>query len=230
MRPYREPGAAADGLARTIGSVMRTIRRGCEHEIDIRKSRFICALARVGGEDEARAFIAERRRLHWNATHNCTAYVLGEEGQIQRSSDDGEPGGTAGVPMLEVLRQRGITDTVAVVTRYFGGIKLGAGGLIRAYGNAVSAALDQVGLLERRALPVVTVLADYQQAGRLESDLRDSRHRVLAVRYETDVQVDVALDGMAPPEFEAWVAEVTAGQAVCEERGVMTVETEVAPG
>ncbi|TDQ54943.1 YigZ family protein [Actinorugispora endophytica] len=208
---------------------MRTIRRDGEHELDIRKSRFLCALARVTDEDAARAFIAERRRLHWNATHNCTAYVLGGDGRVQRSSDDGEPSGTAGVPMLEVLRHRGITDTVAVVTRYFGGIKLGAGGLIRAYGNAVAAAVDEVGLLERRSLPVVTVLADYQWAGRLESDLRDSRHRVLDVRYEADVQVDVALDGLAPAEFGAWVAELTGGRAVCEEQDDMTVEVEIAP-
>ncbi|GAA3969418.1 YigZ family protein [Thermobifida alba] len=206
---------------------MRTIRRGGEHQIDIKKSRFICALARVADEDEARAFIAERRRLHWNATHNCTAYVLGEDGGVQRSSDDGEPAGTAGVPMLEVLRHRGLTDTVAVVTRYFGGIKLGAGGLIRAYGSAVSAAVDAVGVLERRSLPVMTVLADYQQAGRLESDLRESPHRVLDVRYGADVEVDVALDGTDPAEFAAWVAEITAGQALCEPQGVTTVEVEV---
>ncbi|MDD6793008.1 MAG: YigZ family protein [Thermobifida fusca] len=206
---------------------MRTIRRGGEHQIEIKKSRFICALARVSSEDEAREFIAERRKLHWNATHNCTASIVGEDGRIQRSSDDGEPAGTAGVPMLEVLRHRGLTDTAAVVTRYFGGIKLGAGGLIRAYGSAVAAAIDEVGILERRSLPVVTVLADYQQAGRLESDLRESPHRVVDVRYGADVEIDVALYGTDPADFTAWVAEITAGQALCELQGKTTVEVEV---
>ncbi|GAB3206753.1 YigZ family protein [Marinactinospora thermotolerans] len=205
---------------------MRTIRRGGEHELDIRKSRFICALARVGDEDEARAFIAERRKLHWNANHNCTAYVIGPDGRIQRSSDDGEPSGTAGVPMLEVLRHRELTDTVAVVTRYFGGIKLGAGGLIRAYGNSVSAAVDALGVLERRTLLVVAVVADYLRAGRLESELRASRHTVLDVHYGTDVQIDVALPETELAEFEAWLAETSAGEALCEVQGTTVVEVE----
>lgn len=224
-RPYR--ACWGRDAAHTIEGGMRTIRRGGEHQIEIKKSRFICALARVSSEDEAREFIAERRKLHWNATHNCTAYIVGEDGRIQRSSDDGEPAGTAGVPMLEVLRHRGLTDTAAVVTRYFGGIKLGAGGLIRAYGSAVAAAIDEVGILERRSLPVVTVLADYQQAGRLESDLRESPHRVVDVRYGADVEIDVALYGTDPADFTAWVAEITAGQALCELQGKTTVEVEV---
>src|SRR5690606_20328749 len=223
-RPYRAP--AACGAARTIGSGMRTIRRGGEHQIDIKKSRFICALARVADEDEARAFIAERRRLHWNAAHNCTAYVLGPDGEVQRSSDDGEPSGTAGVPMLEVLRHREITDAVAVVTRYFGGIKLGAGGLIRAYGGAVSAAVDELGLLERRRLLVVAVMADYLHAGRLESDLRSSPYPVRSVEYGADVRIDVALPEGGLAEFEAWLAEATAGQAVSEVVGTAEVEVE----
>ncbi|RCV57276.1 YigZ family protein [Marinitenerispora sediminis] len=205
---------------------MRTIRRGGECETEVRRSRFVCALARVADEDEARAFIAERRRLHWNATHNCTAYVVGPDGRVRRSSDDGEPSGTAGVPMLEVLRHRGVTDTAAVVTRYFGGVKLGAGGLIRAYGGAVSAALDAVGVVERRTLPVVAVMADYLHAGRLENDLRASRHRVLAVEYGSDVQLDVVLAEDDLPAFEAWLAEATGGEALCEARGSTTVEVE----
>src|SRR5699024_2529823 len=111
---------------------MRTIRRVGEYEIEIKKWRYLCAMERVDSEEAARAFINERRKEHWNATHNCTAYVLGEDGTVQRSSDDGEPGGTAGVSMLEVLRHRGLTDTVAVVTRYFGVLKLGAGRLLTA--------------------------------------------------------------------------------------------------
>ncbi|WP_046470460.1 YigZ family protein [Allosalinactinospora lopnorensis] len=207
---------------------MRTIKRGGEYELDIRKSRFVCALARVADEEEARAFIAERRRLHWNATHNCTAYVLGSNGDAQRCNDDGEPAGTAGVPMLEVLRRRRITGAVAVVSRYFGGVKLGAGGLVRAYGNAVSAAVGDVGVLERRVLLVVTVIADYLRAGRLESELRESRHYVRQVRYGTDVEFDVAIAESELPEFEGRLAETTGGSAVSEVQGTTTIEVEAA--
>ncbi|PWV45721.1 YigZ family protein [Nocardiopsis sp. L17-MgMaSL7] len=209
---------------------MRTIKRGGEHEIEIRKSRFVCAMARVDSEDAARAFIAERRKEHWSANHHCTAYVLGDDGGVQRSSDDGEPAGTAGVPMLEVLRHRRITDTVAVVTRYFGGTKLGAGGLIRAYGNAVSAAVEELGLLERRRLLVVDVFADYVLGGRLESDLRDSSITVRDVAYEERVRIEVALPEAELPGFEVRLAELTGGRAESEVRGVTTIEVEPETG
>lgn len=209
---------------------MRTIRRGGEHETEIRKSRFICAMARVDSEDAARAFIAERRKEHWSASHNCTAYVLGEDGGVQRSSDDGEPAGTAGVPMLEVLRHRRITDTVAVVTRYFGGTKLGAGGLIRAYGNSVSAAVEEFGLLERRRLLVVDVFADYVLGGRLESDLRDSALTVREVAYEERVRIEVALPEAELPDFEVRLAELTGGRAEFEVRGATVIEVEPESG
>ena len=203
---------------------MRTIRRGGEYEIEIKKSRFLCAMERVDSEEAARAFINERRKEHWNATHNCTAYVLGEDGTVQRSSDDGEPGGTAGVPMLEVLRHRGLTDTVAVVTRYFGGTKLGAGGLIRAYGNAVSATVDELGVLERRHLLVVDVLADHALGGRLESDLRSSEVTVREVAYEDRVRIEVALPEEELTDFEVRLAELTGGRADLEARGTTVVE------
>ena len=205
---------------------MRTIRRDGEHELEIKRSRFICALARAADEEAAREFIARRRKEHWSATHNCTAYILGEDGGIQRSSDDGEPAGTAGVPMLEVLRHREMTDTVAVVTRYYGGVKLGAGGLIRAYGSAVSAAIDAVGVLERRRLLVVDVLADYTIGGRLESDLRDSRFQVGGVDYGDRVRVEVALPETELPEFEVLVAELTGGRAELEVRGTTVVDVD----
>src|SRR5688572_26715041 len=130
----------------------RTIAAPGVHEIAIKKSRFIATLTRAATEDEARAAIDEVRRRYWDAGHNCSAYRVGPGGQYQRTSDDGEPAGTAGSPMLSVLARRDLTDTVAVVTRYFGGVMLGAGGLIRAYGQAVSAAVDAIGVVERRPL------------------------------------------------------------------------------
>ena len=109
-----------------------------EHELEIKKSRFICSIDRAESEAEARAFHERLKKKYWDANHNCLAYLIGERNEFQKANDDGEPSGTAGVPMLEVLKKRKLINTVAVVTRYFGGTKLGAGGLIRAYGQSVS--------------------------------------------------------------------------------------------
>ncbi|ANN19904.1 YigZ family protein [Amycolatopsis orientalis] len=189
------------------------------HEIEIRRSRFLCALAPVTSEDAARAVIAARKKADPAARHHCHAFVLGADGRTQRSSDDGEPAGTAGTPMLEVLRRRELTDTVAVVTRYFGGVLLGAGGLIRAYGQAVSEAVDAVGVREYRRLRLVEVIVDYDRAGRLENDLRSSPYLLHATRFEDVAHFDV---GLAPDQgdaFHAWLADLTGGEALAEEIG-----------
>jgi uncharacterized YigZ family protein len=189
------------------------IRRGGSRELEVRRSRFVCTLARAAGEAEAAAFIAAHRRAHRDAAHNCTAYVVGEHGEITKSSDDGEPAGTAGVPMLEVLTRRGLTGTVAVVTRYFGGVKLGAGGLVRAYTQAVAGAIDAVGVVELRPVVTVTVGVGHALAGRLLGDLHARGHRPGDVRYGTGVEADVAVPAADLEAFEAWAAEVTAGRA-----------------
>lgn len=139
----------------------------------IRKSRFLTRIAHVSSVEQAEAVIADIRKRAWDATHNCTAMVTGLLGDQARSSDDGEPSGTAGIPMLEVLRRRELTDVVAVVTRYFGGVKLGAGGLVRAYSSAVSEALDQASLVHRAALRQVTIEVPHADAGRYDNLLRD---------------------------------------------------------
>lgn len=125
-----------------------TIKTDFINEEEIKKSRFICHLKRISTEEEARDFIAKIKKEHWKANHNCSAYTLGNRQEIQRSSDDGEPSGTAGVPMLEILKKKEIINVCAVVTRYFGGIKLGAGGLIRAYAGSVNHAIEEVGLVQ----------------------------------------------------------------------------------
>ena len=192
---------------------MRMIRRGGSHELEIRRSRFVCTLARAAHEAEAAAFIAAHRRAHRDATHNCTAYVVGEHGEITKSSDDGEPAGTAGVPMLEVLVRRGLTGTAAVVTRYFGGVKLGAGGLVRAYSQAVAGAVDAVGIVELRPVVTVTVGVDHALAGRFLGDLHAAGHQPGDVRYGTAVEADVAVPAADLEAFEAWAAGATAGRA-----------------
>ncbi|OEV13279.1 YigZ family protein [Streptomyces nanshensis] len=184
-----------------------------EHETEVSRSRFVCALAPAATEEEARAFIARIRARHPGATHNCSAYVIGADAAVQKSDDDGEPGGTAGLPMLQMLLRREIRCAVAVVTRYFGGTKLGAGGLIRAYGGAVGQALDAVGTRVRRRYRLVTVTADHQRAGRLENDLRSGGRSVRGVTYGAQVTIELGLPEGEIDGFRAWLAESTAGTA-----------------
>lgn len=165
----------------------RTLKQNGSHEIVIRKSRFICHLQRTETEEEALAFIDEIKKEHWKATHNCSAYLIGERDELQRAHDDGEPSGTAGVPMLEILKKRELKDVTAVVTRYFGGIKLGAGGLIRAYGGAVNDALDALGIVERRLQKEVRLTVEYPLSGKLENLLRESDYYLYDTEYTDKV-------------------------------------------
>jgi uncharacterized YigZ family protein len=187
------------------------IARDGVHEIEIQRSRFRCALARVSDDEQAAAFIAGVRREHWDATHNCSAFRVGPDGGSQRSTDDGEPGGTAGVPMLEVLLRRELTDVAAVVTRWFGGIKLGAGGLVRAYGRSVSEAVDALGTLRRVRHTELLLAVEHAEAGRVQNALLTASYRVVDVEYGADavLTVQVPSDEVAP--FQAWLAELTAG-------------------
>lgn len=143
----------------------KTIKQDIIAEEEIKKSRFICQLKRVESEEEARQLIAAIKKEHYKASHSCSAMIIGEKATIKRSSDDGEPSGTAGIPMLTVLEKHDLTNVIAVVTRYFGGIKLGAGGLIRAYAGSVANALTQSGLItvkEQAGLQVTLTYPQYQ--------------------------------------------------------------------
>lgn len=191
-----------------------TIAAPVDHELVIKKSRFLTHLAPVSSPDEADAVIAEARRRAWDARHHCSAQVTGLRGDRARSSDDGEPSGTAGMPMLEVLRRRELTDVVAVVTRYFGGVKLGAGGLVRAYSSAVSEALDHAALVDRMLLAEVTLAVPHAEAGRFDNLLREWTSRHGAVLGET-VYAAVAEFAVWTPDaaVTALVAEVAAASA-----------------
>ncbi|MBG0816424.1 YigZ family protein [Planomonospora sp. ID82291] len=192
-----------------------TLNDPVEHETEIKRSRFICAIAPASSEEEARGFVAGRRALHPDATHNCSAYVVGGR-RLQKADDDGEPGGTAGTPMLETLLRRGLGDVAAVVTRYFGGVKLGAGGLVRAYGGAVGRTLDLVVPVEMVPARIMTVTVDHVRAGRLENDLRISPYEVRAASYGAQVGLQVAVRESELEVFPDWVATLTAGRAVIE--------------
>ncbi|MDQ4115227.1 MAG: YigZ family protein [Actinomycetota bacterium] len=189
-----------------------TIGRDGAAEIEEKRSRFLCTLARVEDEADARAVVERLRKQHWDARHTCSAFVIGPPPQpVERSNDDGEPAGTAGAPMLEVLRGAGVSDTVAVVTRWFGGTLLGAGGLVRAYSEAVRAALDEVGTRRRELVREYEIEVPYDAAGRLETDLRSSGVAVLDTTYGAAVTLRIG----APPEdenrLESLLAELTAG-------------------
>ena len=202
-----------------------TVEGPVRHETEVKKSRFLCSVGRVEDEAEAQAFIASVRKQYWDARHNCTAYVIGDQPRRERSNDDAEPAGTAGAPMLEVLRRRGLTDVVAVVTRYFGGVLLGAGGLVRAYGGAVSAALDEAVVVERRLVALFAVTTDHTRAGRLENDLRAAGHVVRDVSYTADgVRFDVGVPESGAAAFEAWLASVSAGSTLAERSGADRVD------
>ncbi|MBH5333705.1 YigZ family protein [Streptomyces pactum] len=194
----------------------RTVAREGVHEIEINKSRFICALAPAATEQLAQEFLRRVRAEHPTATHNCFAYVIGADGAVQKAGDDGEPGGTAGVPMLQMLLRRDVRYVAAVVTRYYGGVKLGAGGLIRAYGGVVGEALDVVGTVVRQRFRLATVTIDHQRAGKLENDLRATGRAVREVRYAEAVTIEVGLPEADVDAFRAWLADVTAGAAGLE--------------
>ncbi|MFF8601049.1 YigZ family protein [Streptomyces sp. NPDC015232] len=191
----------------------RTLAGEGVHESEINRSRFICALAPVATEDEAQEFVARIRREHPTATHNCFAYVIGADASVQKASDDGEPGGTAGVPMLQMLLRREMRYVAAVVTRYYGGVKLGAGGLIRAYGGVVGEALDALGTVTRRRYRLATVTVDHQRAGKLQNDLRATGIAVREVGYGAAVTIGIGLPDSDVTRFTAWLADVTAGTA-----------------
>ena len=154
-----------------------TLARTAHASIEVKRSRFLATLEPVADEAAARAVVERMRREHWDARHHCSAFVLGADGSVQRSSDDGEPAGTAGAPMLEVLRGAGVSDTVAVVTRWFGGVLLGAGGLVRAYGDAVRAGLEEAGTLRRTLLREQLLVLDHADAGRVGVGAAGARRR-----------------------------------------------------
>ncbi|MDF2699160.1 MAG: family er yvyE [Haloplasmataceae bacterium] len=201
-----------------------TIKDDGEHETIIDKSRFICHIARVNSDKEAHAFIQKIKKIHYNATHNCSCYIIGIESNLQKAHDDGEPSGTAGIPMLEVLRKNCLTDTVCVVTRYFGGIKLGAGGLIRAYSGAVSETIKQIGIIERKRMQVITITADYTHIGILDSRL--ANYEIMNKIYLEKVFYDVIVDVEKSDEFISWLIDLTNKKVSLTKRDIIMKEVD----
>ena len=166
---------------------MPRIKNEVEHEIVIEKSRFITYLNRAECEEDAKNYIQIIKKMHPDATHHCSAFIYGQNSEYQRSSDDGEPSGTAGVPMLEVLRKNNMQDIVAVVVRYFGGIKLGAGGLIRAYSKSVSSTLNEAVLVEVKAMKQYACEFNYDLIGSLDYYFSKNNLVILDKTYDEKV-------------------------------------------
>lgn len=190
--------------------------------IEVKRSKFMAVLRRVEDEAAARELLAELRREHRDARHHCSAFVLGTRGETTRTNDDGEPSGTAGSPMLDVLQGAGLSDVAAVVVRWFGGTLLGAGGLARAYGDAVSLALESATLVRREQRVLSRVALPHADAGRVEADLRARGIEVLGTDYGTQATLLLATAAMS--DAEVAVASATAGVGVVEDAGVRWVD------
>lgn len=190
----------------------RTIRAAVTAEIEVSRSRFRCHLHRIADEPQARELIAGYRREYWDSRHVCSAFLIAD-GSIERSNDDGEPAGTAGAPMLAALRGAEVNDVVAIVVRWFGGVLLGTGGLTRAYGDSVRAALAEAELLERRWLDRAVVEVDIAEAGRLENALRRRGFAVEGTDYDRRALVRVAFEPGQDQSLAGLVAEATGGAA-----------------
>lgn len=194
----------------------RTIKENGIDEIEIKKSKFICHLKRVESEEEAIEFIEQIKKEHWKATHNCSAYTLGSNDEIQRANDDGEPSGTAGIPMLEIFLKRELKNVAAVVTRYYGGIKLGAGGLIRAYGGSVNQAVDKVGVVEKQLQQLIDVTVNYPQSGHVEHSLRETGYTIQDISFTENVTYHCVVPLEAEEQFIDDIANWTSAEGIVE--------------
>lgn len=195
---------------------LKFIYRGGEDEIVEKKSRFIGQVFPITTEEEAISLIEQTRKKYWDARHNCYAYILGEYGEITRCTDDGEPAGTAGRPILEVLQGEGIHDVLVIVTRYFGGTLLGTGGLVRAYSQAAKAGLAASQVLEKVRGHQLTIHTDYNGIGKLQYITARSGIPVMDTQYGESVTMVLAVPLEDSDKLVKQITEATAGQAQIE--------------
>ncbi|MCI8466143.1 MAG: YigZ family protein [Lachnospiraceae bacterium] len=197
----------------------REAYEGGEGELVEKKSRFIATVRPVKTEEQATAFIEEMRKKYWNASHNCTAFCIGRGNELTRCSDDGEPGGTAGRPMLDVLLGEGIHNVCVVVTRYFGGTLLGTGGLVRAYSGAVKEGLRNSVILDKHPGKEVSIVCDYSGIGKLQYLAGQMKLPILDTEYTDQVTARVLLPEDKADAFVKRFTEATNGKAVIETLG-----------
>lgn len=191
-----------------------TIKQSGSHEVNIQRSRFIGHVKRVHNEEEAQRFIQSIQKEHHSATHNCFAYITGDQDQFQKANDDGEPGGTAGVPMLEVLKRLSLKNTAVVVTRYFGGIKLGAGGLIRAYSSVTSDTIRHIGVVKRALMQGFSIQIEYPLLGKIQNHLEQSDFIIEHINYLENVEIIVYAPIEQNDSFKTELTNISNGQAI----------------
>ena len=205
----------------------RTIKEDGQVQEEIKKSRFICHIKRVTTEDEARNFIQAVKKEHYKATHNCSAFILGERSEMKRSSDDGEPSGTGGVPMLGVLENQQLTNVCAVVTRYFGGIKLGAGGLIRAYSSNVALAIKEIGIVHIKEQLGLRIALSYSQYQELPNFLKANHLQEQDTSFTEQVQTTIFVDKDDKDSVIEELIELFNGKIDITDQGLRKVEVPV---
>ena len=205
----------------------RTIKEDGQVQEEIKKSRFICHAKRVYSEEEARDFITAIKKEHYKATHNCSAFIIGERSEIKRTSDDGEPSGTAGVPMLGVLENHNLTNVCVVVTRYFGGIKLGAGGLIRAYAGSVAFAVKEIGIVEIKEQTGIQIQMSYAQYQEYGNFLKEHNLMELETNFTDQVDTIIFVDKEVKEDTKSALIEFFNGKVILTDQGLREVEVPV---
>ena len=205
----------------------RTIKEDGQVQEEIKKSRFICHVKRVYSEEEARDFITAIKKEHYKATHNCSAFIIGERSEIKRTSDDGEPSGTAGVPMLGVLENHNLTNVCVVVTRYFGGIKLGAGGLIRAYAGSVALAVKEIGIIEIKEQAGIALQMSYAQYQEYGNFLKEHHLMELDTNFTDQVDTMIYVDKEEKENIKSALVEFFNGKVTLTDKGLREVEVPV---
>ena len=205
----------------------RTIKEDGQVQEEIKKSRFICHAKRVYSEEEARDFITTIKKEHYKATHNCSTFIVGERSEIKRTSDDGEPSGTAGVPMLGVLENHNLTNVCVVVTRYFGGVKLGAGGLIRAYAGSVALAVKEIGIIEIKEQAGIQIHMTYAQYQEYGNFLKENNLIELETNFTDKVDTMIFVDKERKDDIKADLIEFFNGKVTLTDKGLREVEVPV---
>lgn len=205
----------------------RTIKEDGQVQEEIKKSRFICHAKRVYSEEEARDFITAIKKEHYKATHNCFAFIVGERSEIKRTSDDGEPSGTAGIPMLGVLENHNLTNVCVVVTRYFGGIKLGAGGLIRAYAGSVALTVKEIGIIEIKEQAGIAIQMSYAQYQEYGNFLREYDLMELETNFTDQVDTMIYVDKEEKENIKAALVEFFNGKVTLTDQDLREVEVPV---
>lgn len=196
----------------------RTIAKRAEAEIEEKKSRFIATVMPVSTEEEALLFINHLKKKYWDATHNVYAYSVYEENVVQRFSDDGEPSGTAGIPVLEVIKKAHIQNAAIVVTRYFGGTLLGAGGLVRAYGKCAAAGISAAGVIKKQLCVETIINTDYSLLGKIQNFLKENNYVIKDTLFAQDVKIIVYVPIMNREKFQDLIIDLTNAGVLMEER------------